>query len=157
MEQDLFYVMLNALGIDFEPFTFVDIGSGKGRALMMASAYPFQKIIGVELLPELHRIAQENIQRYANPAKRCQDLETLCGDATSFDFPTDPLVVYMFHPLPEGRFTTVIDNLERSWQETPRPVYVIYANPIFESVMTTREKFRKLGGTHQFSLFRLGT
>ena len=45
-------------------FTFVDLGSGKGRTLLMASDYPFRRIIGVELLPSLHQIAQENLRQY---------------------------------------------------------------------------------------------
>ena len=47
-------------------FTFIDLGSGKGRVLLMASDYPFKKIIGVEFMPELHRAAQENITGYSN-------------------------------------------------------------------------------------------
>ena len=156
MEQELFYAMLDALGIEFKGFTFVDIGSGKGRALMMASDYPFRKITGIELLPELHKIAQENIQRYSNLNRQCGDLESICGDALRFDFPLDPLVVYLFHPLPEGGFTAVIDNLEKSWRENPRSIYIVYANPIFERVITLRANFHKIGGTHQFSVFRLG-
>ena len=36
-------------------FTFIDLGSGKGRTLLMASDYPFRRIIGLELLEELRR------------------------------------------------------------------------------------------------------
>ena len=51
-EPALFHEMLAALNITFEDFTFIDLGSGKGRALLMASDYPFLRIVGVELLPE---------------------------------------------------------------------------------------------------------
>ncbi|HLB92446.1 MAG TPA: hypothetical protein VJK27_08915, partial [Terriglobales bacterium] len=39
----LFQEMMSALPIQFDEFTFIDIGSGKGRTLLMASEYPFQK------------------------------------------------------------------------------------------------------------------
>lgn len=38
----LFHEMLDSLKIDFRDFTFIDIGSGKGRTLLMASDYPFR-------------------------------------------------------------------------------------------------------------------
>ena len=40
---------LAGLDIRFEDFTFVDLGSGKGRVLFMASEFSFRKIIGVEI------------------------------------------------------------------------------------------------------------
>ena len=60
----LFQEMMAILPIDFREFTFVDLGSGKGRTLLMASEYPFRRIVGVEILPELHRAAEENIANY---------------------------------------------------------------------------------------------
>src|ERR1700727_1709448 len=52
-ESVLFHEMIAALGaqacFDFRDFTFVDLGSGKGRTLFMASVSPFRRIVGVEL------------------------------------------------------------------------------------------------------------
>jgi hypothetical protein len=83
----LFQEMLASLKIDFRDFTFVDIGSGKGRTLLMASDHPFHRIVGVELLPELHRVAQENIRKYKSDSQQCFALESLCDDAREFVFP----------------------------------------------------------------------
>ena len=57
--------------INLPEFTFIDIGSGKGRALLMASQYPFRRILGIELLPELHRVAKENISKYKSDSQQC--------------------------------------------------------------------------------------
>src|SRR6516225_8353137 len=51
------------LPIAHEAFTFVDIGCGKGRALMVASAFPFRRLVGVEISPELCEIARANTAR----------------------------------------------------------------------------------------------
>lgn len=155
MEPELFSEMLNALGIDYSEFTFIDIGSGKGRALLMASAYPFRCILGIELLPELHQIAEDNISRFASSEQRCKRVETICADATTFQFPAGALVVYLFHPLPETGFTKVMMNLETSWQESPRAIYVVYANPVFEPMLLNRTRLRKVAGSRQYSLFEL--
>lgn len=157
IEPEIFREMLEGLRTDFREFTFVDIGSGKGRALLMASEYPFRRIVGVELLPELHRIAQENIQILRNKNLRAAPIESLCGDATEYNFPDEPLIVYLFHPLTETAFKTVIENLARSLRERPRAVRVIYANPIFEGWVRSCSEFEKLGGTHRYSLFRENT
>ena len=63
-EPELFREMMGALPIELERFTFVDIGSGKGRTLLMASEFPFKRIVGVELMEELHRAAEENLRAY---------------------------------------------------------------------------------------------
>ena len=41
-------------------YTFLDIGAGKGRAVLLASEFPFRQIIGVELNPAMATIAQSN-------------------------------------------------------------------------------------------------
>ena len=51
-------------------FTFLDLGSGKGRTLLMASDYPFRRIVGVELLHSLHQIAQENLRLYKSESQK---------------------------------------------------------------------------------------
>lgn len=155
MEQELFSEMLDALGIDYSEFTFIDIGSGKGRALLMASAYPFRRVLGIELLPELNEIAQHNIAKFASSEQRCRRVEAVAADATTFQFPADPLVVYLFHPLPATGFAKVMRNLETSWRERPRPVHVVYANPVFEPMLATWPGVIKVAGTHQYSLFEL--
>ncbi len=67
----LFQEIMASLPIEFEQFAFVDLGSGKGRTLLMASEYPFKRIVGVELIAELHRAAEENIRDYRSPTQRC--------------------------------------------------------------------------------------
>ena len=56
--------VLAAFDMALEDYTFIDFGSGKGRALLLASEYPFKRIVGLEFSPELHAIAEQNIQRY---------------------------------------------------------------------------------------------
>ena len=153
IESQLFQEMLGALGIDYAQFTFIDIGSGKGRPLLMASECPFRRIIGVEFLPELHAIALENIRKFPDERKRCKQIEARLADATTFEFPSEPLVVFMFHPLPESGFRKVIANLAQSIRDNPRPVWLVYANPLFEDIVTKTGGFRKTEGTEQYTIF----
>jgi SAM-dependent methyltransferase len=153
-EPGLFHEMLASLGIDFVGYTFIDLGSGKGRTLLMASEYPFRRIVGVELLPELHRVAAENAKKYASETQHCFQLEPVCGDAREFHFPEEPTVLYLFNPLPEPGLASVIGHLEQSLRHDPRPVFVLYHNPLLEGVLLASPALQKMGGTHQYSVFR---
>ena len=149
----LFREMMSALPIQFDKFTFIDIGSGKGRTLLMASEYPFQKIIGVELLPELHQVAQENLRLYQSESQKCFALESVCGNATTFPFPAEPLVLYLFNPLPESGLRQMLANLDRSLAANPRPAYVLYHNPLLEQVLGESAALEKICGTNQYSVY----
>jgi|SRR5208282_1062990 len=143
--------------LDFSDFTFLDLGSGKGRTLLMAADYPFRRIVGVELLPALHQIAQENLRQYKNPSQKCVAIEAICADASTFPIPAEPLVMYLFNPLPESGLRQVIANLEQSLLAHPRAVYVLYHNPLLEHVVSESTLLRKIGGTHQYSIFEFGS
>jgi SAM-dependent methyltransferase len=152
-EPALFHEMMAALNIALQDFTFLDLGSGKGRTLLMASDYPFQRIIGVELLPELNCVAEANLRKYKSEAQRCFQLETCCADARSYEFPAEPLVLYLSNPLPRCGLSQVIANIERSLGEHERQVYVLYHNPIHEDVLAAQRWLKRSAATHQFSLY----
>ncbi len=134
-------------------FTFIDFGSGKGRALLMASRYPFRRILGVELLPSLHRIAQENLAQYRNDSQQCFALESVCADATNFPMPEGPLLIYLFNPFPEAGLRRTLGHLRKDLQTNPRPAYVLYHNPQLEYVVEAEGFLKKIAGTHQYSIF----
>lgn len=155
-EQRAFSEMMGALaqhgGINFREFTFIDLGSGKGRTLLMASDYPFRRILGVELLPSLHEIAKHNLAQYHNESQRCFSLESICADATTFPLPVEPLVIYLFNPFAESGVRRALNMLRKSLDEKFRPAYVIYHNPQHESVLTG-SGLKRIAGTHQYSIF----
>jgi SAM-dependent methyltransferase len=140
-------------GFDFRDFTFIDLGSGKGRTLLMAADYPFRRIVGVELLPALHQVAQENLRLYRSGSRKCFSVASICADATEFCFPAEALVLYLFNPFPEAGLRRVIGNLLSSLLEHPRAVYVIYHNPLLEFVLAERSGWKKILGTLQYSVY----
>lgn len=150
---ELFREMMDQLKIDFSRFAFIDLGSGKGRTLLMASEYPFRRIVGVELLPDLHRVARQNLQNYQSESRKCFHVEALCADACDYAFPPEPIVLYLFNPLPESSLKKVILKLEESLGSHPRPVYVVYHNPLLEHLLLHSPVLKKTGGTHQYSIF----
>src|SRR5258707_15274381 len=146
--------MMASLPIEFEQFTFIDLGSGKGRTRLMASDYPFKRSVGVELIAELDRAAQQNILDYRGPTQRCVQIDSLLEDAPEFELPEEPLVLYLFNPLPEHAFSDVLQRLGKSLLQTPRPVWDVYHNPLLEPALATSGFLTKACGTPQYSVYR---
>jgi len=122
------------LHLDCRRFCFVDVGSGKGRALLLASDYPFREIIGVELSAELDRVARANIARYAAATHRPPAV-SMQGDASEFLWPPGPLVVYMWNAFTKPVMEQVFQNLEASLAKQPRELYLVYIHPELESML----------------------
>jgi SAM-dependent methyltransferase len=138
---DLFHSLIGSLPIDFRSSVFVDLGSGKGRAVLLASEYPFKRVVGVEFSRELHAIALRNIAVCDRSRVRCGSMEVLCQDAVQFDFPAEPLVIYLYNPFLAEIVRRVVERLERSLESHPRPVFVIYANPVAKGILDSSRSF----------------
>jgi SAM-dependent methyltransferase len=140
----VFRQICGRLQIDFRNFTFVDLGSGKGRALLLASEFPFEEIIGVELSPKLHQIALGNVTRYHALSRQCAKIRCLQRDAAEYDLPAGPLVIYMWNAFERPIFEKVVANLEASLRREPREIYALYVHPDFDSLMTASPLLRRL-------------
>ena len=142
------YEILGSIPLQPNKFAFVDMGSGKGRALLVASEFPFAKIVGVELSEHLHRSAEINIERYKPESQQCAAFELKCMDALDFDYGDEPVVLFLFDPFGREILQNVIANLEASLKTKPRDVYVVYVYPQFEDVLQSSRVFEmvKEGG-----------
>jgi SAM-dependent methyltransferase len=126
---------MEVLDIRYEDFVFIDFGSGKGRVLLLASEFPFKKIIGVEFSPKLHAIAQNNIRVYQSTTQQCKHVAAVCEDATSYALPIEPTVYYFFDPFRLPVMSVVIDNLRQSLQKHPRKIFLVYVNAELASTL----------------------
>jgi len=140
----VFRQLCDRLAIDYRAFTFVDLGSGKGRALLLASEFPFRAIVGVELSSRLHRAAMENVAHYRSPAQRCTNILCVEGDAAEYRLPAGPLVLYMWNAFEGPVFEKVVTALEDSLQRDPREVYVVYVHPELDRRLAASRCFRRL-------------
>ena len=152
-EPELFREILESVPAALSGFTFIDLGSGKGRTLLMASDFSFRRIVGVEVLAELNAVAEQNIARYRSDLQKCFAIESHAGDAREFEYPAEPIVLYLFNPFPEHVLRQVLAALRRSLLETPRPAYVIYHNLLLEQVFDEQQWLRGVHRTHQFAVY----
>jgi len=109
---------------------FVDFGSGMGRVVFQAARwYPFRRVIGVELSPWLHRIAQDNIDRNRSRL-RCPDVQLVRADVLDYAVPDDVTVAFFDNPFTGRIFAAVLDRLLASVDRVPRTVTIVYFNPV---------------------------
>jgi len=136
---------LAALPIVHKDFTFIDLGCGKGRALFVAAEFPFRRLIGVEMAGELCEIARANV--VTNPEWESR-ISIIKQHAKDFVYPDGPLLLYLYNPFFAPVLRRVLKNLERQLRQSPRPVFVLYAdNPRFTQVLGAFPFLRELSET----------
>ena len=150
----LLFEIFNSLKIDFPSHTFVDLGSGKGRALLVASEYPFAEIIGVEFAAELHEIAARNIQSYRSKTQRCKKVRSVNLDAAEFEMPATPLVLYLFNPFRPAVLIPVLQRLQRSLDSQPREVTLIYTAPFHANLIEQETALRCVEQATYHNMYR---
>jgi Histone methylation protein DOT1 len=143
---------------------FLDFGSGLGRAVILAATYPFRKIIGVELVTDLHLRAGENVRR-ALRRLCCRDIELYNVDARTFRIPDDVTVIYMWNPFAGEVLRQVCANIQQSVLESPRALTILHLSPydptdldlIKENLPWLRERKRfKLGSASHAVIYTCG-
>ena len=118
-----------------DQFTFVDVGAGMGRAVLLASEFPFRSVIGVELNPRLARIARKNVAHWKAAGLARAPVRVVCRDAVEFKIPPGPCVVFMFNPFGGP----IMRRLLKTWSQTlarrEDQLDILYVNNEQETVL----------------------
>ncbi|GAA1013546.1 hypothetical protein Aple_087630 [Acrocarpospora pleiomorpha] len=137
---------------------FLDLGSGKARMVLEAAArFPFRKVIGVELSPELTEVARANLKSTRLPVHPDR-VDLVQSDVLDYEIPDDVTVVFLNNPFRGEIFAAAVTKLLASVDRRPRPVKVIYFNPIEEPYLLGTGRFRHLrtvtrGRTSEIDVF----
>lgn len=139
-ERDL-CAMLDSIGWDdalLSESTFVDVGSGKGRVVLLAAMRAFRQVVGIELSARLHAIAVRNFVECVVRRALASPVRLDHADACDLEVPEGPFVVYMFHPFGEAVAELVVDRLVAALQAQPRPAAIVYAKPLLQRRLPDR-------------------
>lgn len=145
--------ILEGLSITHPDFTFVDFGSGKGRVLLLASEYPYKKIIGVELSRRLHEIAEGNITKWRSASPKSLDVASVNMNALEFTLPDEPLVLFFFTPFLGAVFAGVVNKIRANLHGSKHPVYIVYYGRNQENIDRLRDlgvDYRKMNFKNTF-------
>jgi SAM-dependent methyltransferase len=146
---------LASLPIDHSRYSFVDLGSGKGRSVLIAAEWPFRHVIGVEFVKEFHEAALSNLRHWPARKIKCGGITLKHGDATIFELPSDPLVVFLFNPFNGTIMKQVMGKLTASVTARPRDIVVLYINPKQEQVILGIPGIEVIKKSKYYSLYRV--
>jgi SAM-dependent methyltransferase len=130
--------------------TFVDLGSGKGRTLLVAMQLGFEKIIGVEFSPELCAVARKNIEIFSSHSH--SRVEIVESDVSKYQFDPHSNVFFMYNPFDKVVMDRMIENLRNSLLQSPRQIWLIYNTPLCAELLDNAGLFFshqdfEIGGT----------
>lgn len=141
----IFLKTFKKLNIDFSKFIFIDLGSGKGKPLLLATRFGFKKCIGVEASKNLVDISNKNLAKYIdkNP-QHTEKIEVVKKNARHYLFPEGDKVIYLFNPFDKVILSDLLENLINSKRNNPKDrVLIAYTNPIQHRLLETTDGCRK--------------
>ena len=129
---------------------FVDLGCGKGRALVLAALCGFKHVTGIDYSPSLCATAEKNLAFFRSRSRRSFRSRVVAMDAADYAFTREDTVVYLFNPFDSSVLAAVLARLRRSLEHHPRRVWIVYLNPVWRSTIETTGDF-ELVGDYSFS------
>jgi SAM-dependent methyltransferase len=125
-------------------YSFIDLGCGKGRAVMMASEFGFRQVLGMELHAGLAKIAENNVAVWRAAGRAVCPVRILRGDATEFVFPDGPCLLYLFNPFAAPVMKRLIERIEEDFHGRPGMLDLIYFNPEAGALLDAHAGFELL-------------
>ncbi|MES2019204.1 MAG: hypothetical protein V4484_22145 [Pseudomonadota bacterium] len=150
----LFQRLMPQLPIHHPDFTFVDYGSGKGKAMLLASLWNFKAIVGVEFAKALHDTALDNFKTFQHPGQQCRNFTSVNMNATHFPLPPTPLVLFFYNPFSEAVMAAVLAQVEASWQANRRDLWICYTNPYAHAPLDLAAFLTLVAADKDFRLYR---
>ena len=144
---------------------FVDLGSGKGRVLLIAAQSGFQKIIGVEFSRELCKIARENVKAFLRQTQIKAQIEVIEYDVATWPIDFGHNVFFMFNPFERSVLAQFLDNLHSSLTRFPRRIWLVFNNPTDEDdeviadfrLFGASKELKPAGASYTFKVYHNGT
>ena len=131
--------------------TFVDVGAGMGRAVILAAEHRFKQVVGIEVSPALYEVAKENLAIARERGLRCKDIRLERGDARIAHYPPGDLVVFLFNPFDAEALRATIASIEG--RRDPGKTWLLYHTPVERSVLDALPEWELLSVTQNVAVF----
>jgi SAM-dependent methyltransferase len=126
VNQDFFREIMRTVPVRLANFDFVDVGCGKGAALMLASEFGFRRIIGVDIAADLISIARTNAGKYRQSTGRPFSPELIQCDFLEWPIPTENSLFFLNNPFPRELSLRAIQRLEAALERRPARAILVY-------------------------------
>jgi SAM-dependent methyltransferase len=127
-----------------EEYTFLDLGCGKGRAVLLASEFGFREAVGVELNSGLAEIARANAAIWTAAGRARSPIRIVCGDATEVEWPSGPCLAYMYNPFAEAVMRAVMEVMHERFGDRRDELEIVYQKP--EQAASLEKDFEMVWG-----------
>ncbi len=127
-----------------DSYNFIDLGAGMGRALLLASEFPFRAVVGVEMHPALVRIGRKNIALWQAIDRARAPLRLVECDAADFPLPPGPCVVFLFNPFGAPVLRRVLRSWRRQLAGREGMLDLLYVNNEQDRVLAAEPGFVRL-------------
>jgi SAM-dependent methyltransferase len=127
----------------YAEYTFVDYGCGKGRALVVASEFPFQRVVGLELSPILAATARSNASRVARRFSQRSPVEVVTGNACEYPLPSGKLTCFNYHAFGRELVSQMIRNFEAGLAAHTPHMFFVYYNPVHFELFDASPAFKR--------------
>jgi 16S rRNA G966 N2-methylase RsmD len=151
----IFQKMISRAGVDPSTSCFVDFGSGKGKAMFMAAERGFRRIIGVEFSIELVEVNRRNLDIFKQRSKSKAEFEVLHMDASEYSIPAEANLLFFSNPFNEELTTKVIGNILKSYEGSPRDIWVVHLHPQGNMAFAKHPRFKIVHEAREGFVFRL--
>jgi SAM-dependent methyltransferase len=118
-----------------DEYSFVDLGAGMGRAMLLAAEFPFRAVVGVELSPTLARIGRKNMALWRAVGRAKAPMRMICRDAAEFELPAGPCVVFLFNPFGAPVMRRLLASWSRCTSGREGQLDILYVNNEQERVL----------------------
>lgn len=127
-----------------DEYTFIDLGAGLGRAMLLAAEFPFRAVLGVEFNPTLARIGVRNLAAWRALGRARAPMRIFCRDAAEFELPPGPCVAFLFNPFGGAVLRRILRNWDSSLARRPEKLDILYVNNEQEHVLRQQHAFTRL-------------
>lgn len=117
--------------------SIIDLGCGKGRAMVVAAYYGFTEITGIEFAKELCEEAESNMKKIQTifPAI---GWKVINADVLNYNIMPGDSVFFLFNPFVEETLDSFLVHLEDSCRLFPRKTWFMYASPLHAATLQKR-------------------
>jgi SAM-dependent methyltransferase len=125
-------------------FTLIDIGAGMGRAVLLASEFPFRNVVGAELHPTLAHIARRNLRHWRALGRMRAPVRFHCCDAVDLPLPQGPTLLFLFNPFGAAVMRRLLRRIAEEFSNRPGELDLLYVNNEQEGELESCRGFRRL-------------
>jgi SAM-dependent methyltransferase len=135
------YYLLETLLKAFHNFSgdtsIVDLGSGKGRAMVVAAHFGYTNITGIEFARELCEISSENMKKSQHEFPGIH-WKIINDNVENYTIEANDSVFFMFNPFTDDVLRHFLEKLERSCRQFPRTTWFLYASPLYKELLVNK-------------------